>query len=133
MGSSRSPKYRVQSYLRDLFQRNHLIFQGLDIAGVHGALIHTDFNPRLDVHKAFIQGVLKWKSGAMGVVTNGRVIGPLTPEETFTSDDFALLDVFCFNSYSEKVLGVFKSSKAKGMLRVFVRYILLTLDVESLA
>jgi len=62
-----------------------------------------------------VKTVLKWKNGDRGVVTNGRVIGPLPDNEAFTPDDFALLDVITFNSFGEKILGVFKKLKDKGI------------------
>lgn len=84
---------------------------------MHNALVNTDFSSRLELQKNFIRRVLKWNDGARGVITNGRVIGPLNADEHLTGDDFALLDVFSFNSYSEKVVAVFKNAKNKGKLK----------------
>lgn len=63
------------------------------------------------MHRVFVTSVLKFKPGQRGVVTNGRVFGPLEEDETFVVDDFALLDRIFFNNFAEKIVQVFKKEK----------------------
>ncbi len=43
------------------------------------------------------------------LLQNGRVIGPLDPEEFFGTDDFNLLDRFTMNLYGENLVNTFYS------------------------
>jgi len=35
---------------------------------------------------------------------NGRLLGPLEPEEVFAADDFSLLDKYCMSQFGEKLV-----------------------------
>lgn len=88
-------------------------FQGLDIEALSAALTDGDTIQNLiEIHRSFIKSVVKFKPGEMGIITNGRIFGPFDEEEAFVVDDFSLLDRFCFNSYGDKILSVFKKEKS---------------------
>lgn len=57
----------------------------------------------LAVHKHYVQSALDLKRGSRVVICNGRVIGPFDDDETFTSEDFALLERFSQKSYGDKL------------------------------
>lgn len=53
--------------------------------------------------RVYCQRVLKLKAGERAVIANGRVLGPLDDDETFTLEDFSLLERFTRTSYLEKI------------------------------
>ncbi|KAF5892752.1 UDP-glucose:glycoprotein glucosyltransferase 2-like isoform X1, partial [Clarias magur] len=57
----------------------------------------------LHSQQRFCQEVLKVKAGQMAVVSNGRVLGPFTEEEEFSTDDFHLLEKLTLSTSAEKV------------------------------
>ena len=68
-----------------------------------------------EIHKLLAQNVLAFEQGQNGVLLNGRLIGPLEPEESFGSDDFSLLDKYSMSQFGEKLVNslysLFKSQK----------------------
>ncbi|XP_003409692.1 UDP-glucose:glycoprotein glucosyltransferase 2 [Loxodonta africana] len=58
-------------------------------------------------HQLFCQDVLKLGPGEIGVVSNGKFLGPL--RETFYAEDFYLLEKITVNSLVEKIKGVVKN------------------------
>lgn len=64
----------------------------------------------LKAHSAFVSNTLKLGTGAAGVVTNGRVIGPLDEGETLITDDFALLERYTLSSYTDEIYNVLKKN-----------------------
>ncbi|KAM9486664.1 UDP-glucose:glycoprotein glucosyltransferase 2 isoform 2-T2 [Clarias gariepinus] len=57
----------------------------------------------LHSQQRFCQEVLKVKAGETAVVSNGRVLGPFTEEEEFSTDDFHLLEKLTLSTSAEKV------------------------------
>lgn len=53
--------------------------------------------------RVYSQRVLNLKASARAIVANGRLLGPLDPEEKFTLEDFALLERFTTATYLEKI------------------------------
>lgn len=54
--------------------------------------------------RIYSQRVLKLKEGERAVIANGRVLGPFDDDETFTEEDFNLLERFSSSSYLEKII-----------------------------
>lgn len=65
----------------------------------------------LKMLRVYCQRVLKFKSGATSVITNGKIFGPLDDNELFTTDDFSLLDKINQQQYISKVKEALKSVK----------------------
>lgn len=65
----------------------------------------------LKMIRVYCQRVLKFKSGVTSVITNGRIFGPLEDKETFTTNDFNLLDKINQQQYIMKVKEALKSIK----------------------
>lgn len=63
----------------------------------------------LKMLRVYCQRVMKFKSSTSGVIVNGKIFGPLEADETFTVDDFNLLDKINQNQYISKVKGALKS------------------------
>jgi len=59
------------------------------------------------VHKTFVKNVLAFEESKIGVVTNGKVIGPLDNNEDLTNDDFDLLEKLTMSQYGEKLVQAF--------------------------
>lgn len=91
------------SYLTSLLKDEKSISSGkIDIL--------PELDPYLNVQelslkmlRIFAQRVLKFKVGQIGIVANGRVLGPLDENEEFTVDDFSLLERFSYALYGEKI------------------------------
>lgn len=59
----------------------------------------------LDLHRLLVRRALPdFQPGQLGLVVNGRVIGPLDKDEEFTADDFALLERHTMATAGEKIL-----------------------------
>ncbi|XP_007942201.1 UDP-glucose:glycoprotein glucosyltransferase 2 [Orycteropus afer afer] len=58
-------------------------------------------------HQLFCQDVLKLGPGEIGIVSNGKFLGPL--DETFYAEDFYLLEKITFSSLVEKIKGIVKN------------------------
>ncbi|HIE72333.1 MAG TPA: hypothetical protein EYP98_20400, partial [Planctomycetes bacterium] len=71
-----------------------------------------------EIHKLFASKVLAFEVGHNGVLLNGRVLGPLTEDDEFGSDDFNLLDKFSTGHFGEKLINAFYTHmdvKAEGI------------------
>ncbi|XP_055965654.1 UDP-glucose:glycoprotein glucosyltransferase 2 [Sorex fumeus] len=55
-------------------------------------------------HQLFCRDVLELNPGGMGVISNGRFLGPLN--ETFCVEDFLLLEKMTFTNLVEKIKGI---------------------------
>lgn len=53
--------------------------------------------------RVYCQRVLSLKAGERAVIANGRVLGPLYEDESFTIEDFSLLERFSRSSYLDKI------------------------------
>lgn len=73
-----------------------------------------DFLPATEKHlkllRVYCQRVLKLKSSANLVVSNGKMIGPLDATEYFTVEDFGLLEKFSNHQYIDKIKKALKES-----------------------
>lgn len=54
-------------------------------------------------HQMFASDGIGFAAGARGIVSNGRLIGPLDEEEIFTLDDFNLLESFSLSTYVNNI------------------------------
>jgi len=54
-------------------------------------------------HSVFCSKVLGFKAGERGIITNGKVIGPLKSNEMFTEEDFNLLEKYMLTSTAGKI------------------------------
>lgn len=59
--------------------------------------------------RVYCQRVLNLKEGERAVIANGRVLGPLAEEETFTAEDFSLLERYSSATYLDKINKAFTS------------------------
>lgn len=57
----------------------------------------------LKMLRVYSQRVLSLKAGQRAVIANGRVLGPLDDDETFTVEDFSLLERFSRSTYLDKI------------------------------
>lgn len=57
----------------------------------------------LKMLRVYSQRVLNLKEGERAVVANGRVLGPLEENESFSSEDFNLLERFSSTVYLDKI------------------------------
>ncbi|XP_075983141.1 UDP-glucose-glycoprotein glucosyltransferase [Anticarsia gemmatalis] len=62
---------------------------------------------------------LKLRAGARALVHNARLLGPLAPHDTFTLEDFTLLERFSNQMYADKLSEVFDKKKSKNNNEVF--------------
>jgi UDP-glucose:glycoprotein glucosyltransferase len=53
--------------------------------------------------RVYNKRVLNLNAGVRALVANGRLLGPIENDETFTIEDFALLERFSFATYLEKI------------------------------
>ncbi|XP_077392253.1 UDP-glucose:glycoprotein glucosyltransferase 2 isoform X1 [Festucalex cinctus] len=100
----------VQKLARE--QSHQLLQQGskmkdLLLQGMDTDAFEKKFNT-LEVHfirsqQLFCRDVLKLSAGQRGVISNGRILGPLDEQEEFTAEDFQLLDKITRSSSAEKV------------------------------
>uniref|UniRef100_A0A8D8UU44 UDP-glucose:glycoprotein glucosyltransferase 1 n=3 Tax=Cacopsylla melanoneura TaxID=428564 RepID=A0A8D8UU44_9HEMI len=67
-------------------------------------------------HVNYVRSVVRFGPGQVGLITNGRVIGPLQPGEAFTAADFSLLDRLTLSLYTEKIYESLKGSEPKESL-----------------
>lgn len=58
----------------------------------------------LELHRLVARKALDFQPGQLGLLVNGRVVGPLDEGEEFTSDDVALLEKHTMSSAGEKIL-----------------------------
>ena len=56
------------------------------------------------IHQIYTRQVIKLQAEQAAVISNGRVIGSFNDNETFTQDDFALLERYSLSSYGDKLL-----------------------------
>ena len=59
------------------------------------------------IHISFVTKVLKFETSKIGVLTNGKVIGPLEDNEELTNNDFDLLEKLTMSQYGEKLVQAF--------------------------
>ncbi|XP_068902537.1 UDP-glucose:glycoprotein glucosyltransferase isoform X2 [Tenebrio molitor] len=57
----------------------------------------------LKMLRVYNKRVLNLNAGVRALVANGRLLGPIENDETFTIEDFALLERFSFATYLEKI------------------------------
>lgn len=57
----------------------------------------------LKMLRVYSQRVLSLKAGQRAVIANGRVLGPLEDDESFTIEDFSLLERFTHSTYLDKI------------------------------
>lgn len=62
--------------------------------------------------------MLSFGSGSIGIVANGRVIGPFDEDEEFIPADFLLLERFAMKSSVEKVYSAMESKLGKLLLLI---------------
>ncbi|XP_045336822.1 UDP-glucose:glycoprotein glucosyltransferase 2 isoform X1 [Leopardus geoffroyi] len=60
-------------------------------------------------HQLFCQDVLKIRPGEIGIVSNGKFLGPL--DENFYTEDFYFLEKITFTNLVEKIKGVVENMK----------------------
>ena len=53
--------------------------------------------------RVYSRRVLNLNAGERALVANGRLLGPIENDETFTTEDFALLERFSSVTYLEKI------------------------------
>ncbi|XP_041360300.1 UDP-glucose:glycoprotein glucosyltransferase 1-like [Gigantopelta aegis] len=90
-----------------------LAVHGMDIKAYLSAL-EKQSDKFLQSHQVFAQQVLGFQPGDRGVVTNGKVLGPLRDGENFTTDDFALLEKFIYSQFAKKISDQIKTLGHKG-------------------
>ncbi|XP_063224607.1 UDP-glucose:glycoprotein glucosyltransferase isoform X2 [Bacillus rossius redtenbacheri] len=83
-----------------------VVIPGLDAAALARAWEAAGGSEEPARHREWCSRVLRLAPGQRAVVSNGRLLGPLEPQEDFTGDDFALLDKYNMNSYGDKLLKV---------------------------
>ncbi|XP_018571194.1 UDP-glucose:glycoprotein glucosyltransferase [Anoplophora glabripennis] len=64
----------------------------------------------LKMLRVYSQKVLNFKESERAVVANGRVLGPLENNESFSSEDFNLLERFSSTVYLEKINGALEKN-----------------------
>ncbi|XP_046852680.1 UDP-glucose:glycoprotein glucosyltransferase 1-like isoform X2 [Xenia sp. Carnegie-2017] len=65
---------------------------------------HVDsYKLKITSHLLFCKKVLHFKKGDIGLVANGRVLGPLEKKDIFIADDFELLENFDMDKYGRKI------------------------------
>merc|ERR1719348_2046521 len=82
-----------------------------DIPGVE----MNDFIKQMDeideelfkIHRTFVKNVLAFDESKIGIITNGKVIGPLDDNEELTNNDFDLLEKLTMSQYGEKLVQAF--------------------------
>ncbi|XP_077436156.1 UDP-glucose:glycoprotein glucosyltransferase 2 isoform X1 [Vanacampus margaritifer] len=79
-----------------------LLLQGMDTDAFEKKFntLEVDF---IRSQQLFCRDVLKLSAGQRGVISNGRILGPLDEQEEFTAEDFQLLDKITRSSSAEKV------------------------------
>eukprot|EP00092_Neocalanus_flemingeri_P004418 GFUD01004753.1.p1 GENE.GFUD01004753.1~~GFUD01004753.1.p1 ORF type:complete len:1525 (-),score=439.73 GFUD01004753.1:373-4947(-) len=60
-----------------------------------------------NIHRTFVENVLAFDASKIGVITNGKVIGPLDDTEDLTNNDFDLLEKLTMSQYGEKLVQAF--------------------------
>ncbi|XP_046520533.1 UDP-glucose:glycoprotein glucosyltransferase 2 isoform X1 [Equus quagga] len=63
-------------------------------------------------HQLFCQDVLKLHPGELGVVSNGKFLGPI--DENFHAEDFYLLEKITFTNLVEKIKGIVENMEIKS-------------------
>uniref|UniRef100_A0A0K2UY63 UDP-glucose:glycoprotein glucosyltransferase n=1 Tax=Lepeophtheirus salmonis TaxID=72036 RepID=A0A0K2UY63_LEPSM len=84
-------------------------FRNFDIPGAEMSTFADIIENRpkeaiFEIHSMFAADVLGFKPGENGVVVNGRVIGPFDSDESFSSDDFSLLEKFSMSQFGDKLV-----------------------------
>ncbi|XP_014254817.1 UDP-glucose:glycoprotein glucosyltransferase [Cimex lectularius] len=96
---------KVGSTLRQILNDHSLIESGSKTFSDYG--VKEVDEPKVEwvlkFHAQFVKDVLDFQPGKHGVVSNGRVLGPFEPHESFTQDDFGLLERFSSTSYIDKI------------------------------
>merc|ERR1719187_1379585 len=59
------------------------------------------------IHRIFVKNVLAFDESKIGMITNGKVIGPLDDNEELTNNDFDLLEKLTMSQYGEKLVQAF--------------------------
>jgi len=83
------------------------------------------------LHTAFAKEVLGFTEGKAGVVTNGRVLGPLAEAEALTTNDLELLEKLTMSQYGDKLVQAFHTHMAVGEEGVSERAMLLAALLTS--
>lgn len=68
--------------------------------------IEKKIDELLKIHSSFIKESLLFQPRQRGVISNGRVLGPLDSNEHFTIDDFDLLERLSLSTHVEKIYKV---------------------------
>ncbi|KAF5304487.1 hypothetical protein FQA39_LY09683 [Lamprigera yunnana] len=99
----RLPSEKATSYVLNLLKSESIDVKNLDIPPeIADAVKLQELN--LKMLRVYAQRVLKFKENEIGIIANGRVLGPFDETEEFTLDDFALLDRFSSSQYGEKIM-----------------------------
>lgn len=79
--------------------------------------MQPEFSGKVNTHeldlkmlRVYSRRVLKLNAGERALVANGRLIGPFEADESFTTEDFALLERYSSVTYLEKINKALESS-----------------------
>ncbi|CAH8615449.1 unnamed protein product [Dicrocoelium dendriticum] len=77
---------------------SQLSVSGVNVKSLEQVVQGVDRAEFLRLHANFSRHVLGLKPGERAIVANGRIIGPLSPEEEFSIDDFRLIERIALDS-----------------------------------
>ncbi|XP_059082867.1 UDP-glucose:glycoprotein glucosyltransferase 1-like [Tigriopus californicus] len=81
---------------------------GADMSALSKAIESIE-DSDFDIHRVFCERALDLEPGQNLVVSNGKLIGPLTESEVFAEDDFNLMEKFAMSQYGEKMVNNYYS------------------------
>ncbi|XP_059174574.1 UDP-glucose:glycoprotein glucosyltransferase 1-like isoform X2 [Physella acuta] len=104
MAKSLITKLVKEENIQDLLSERKTLqdFQGMDMEAYIRAL-NAATSEKLLVHQMFASKVLSLLPGQQGIVSNGGFVGPLSPEEELTVEDFNLLEKLAYSQGGHKV------------------------------
>ncbi|KAK6167193.1 hypothetical protein SNE40_021285 [Patella caerulea] len=92
--------------------------QDLEVHGMDMNAFMKNFNKENDnflkSYQAFASRVLNFEVGNRGLVTNGRVVGPLLEDEEFTQEDINLQEKFVAQQAASKIRDEIKTMNLEG-------------------
>ncbi|KAE8746395.1 hypothetical protein FOCC_FOCC006890 [Frankliniella occidentalis] len=100
----------IQQLLAGEKKLSALGLTGINVAAVETAADTKPIKDNIKRHIMYVERTLGLNSGDTAVVSNGRVLGPLETTETFTVDDFSLLERHSFSTHIEKIKSALQPS-----------------------
>lgn len=108
---------KLLKYVDDILVDKKKLLQFLDEEEEKAAYedwLKTERSNILQIHSLLCRDVFHFENGQLGLIVNGRILGPLDKDEIFSVEDFNLLERHSLKTFGDKVRKVFEDDTGEG-------------------